>query len=458
MSGLIDELRKILPASDVLVGDAISEDYTHDEALGLEPVAPADVARPETTEQVSQLLALADRERVPVTTRGAGTGLSGAAIPSEGGLMLSTERMKAIEIDVDNHIAVVQPGVTLGELEQAAEPHGLVYPIQPGESSATLGGNVATNAGGMRAVKYGVTRHQVLGLEAVLPGGEVVQCGGKFVKCSSGYDLTQLIVGSEGTLAVVTSITLKLVPRLTHRATMLAPFESVEQVTRAVPALVQSGVAPLFVEYVDALSMAGIERRKEIELGIPQELKDKAQAYVLVVLEGGDEARNAEDLERVGEVCLEHGALDVYVLPKNQANIVIEGREESFWAGKAAGLSDQVDVVVPRAQLSAYMTRVQAVAAETGTLIVGTGHAGDGNVHLGIFQPDEDVRAGVLNRLFDLGAEMGGEVSAEHGIGIAKKKYYNARENPAKLALMRRIKQAFDPNGIMNPGKVFDPA
>ncbi len=457
VESLCAQLRELLPAADVLLGERIKDDYAHDECLNLHGNRPALVVRPATTEQVAGVMRLAQTQRVPVTVRGAGTGLSGACIPSEGGLLLSTERMKRVlEIDVENHVAVVEPGVTLGELDEATLPFGLCYPIQPGEASATLGGNIATNAGGMRAVKYGVTRHQVLGLQAVLPGGEVIECGGKFVKSSSGYDLTQLIVGSEGTLAVVTRIILKLVPRLAHRTSLLCPFESLEQVTRAVPKLVQSGLAPLFVEYLDALSMAGVLQRQQLDLGIPEAVKSKALAYLLIELESVSDARNLEDAETLGGLCVECGAMDVYVLPRNQAGKLIKGREESFWAGKQAGLNDQVDVVVPRARLSDFMRETHRIAGEAGTLIVGTGHAGDGNVHLGIFQPDEALRAKVMSALFDLGARMGGVVSAEHGIGLAKKKYFVQRESPAKIALMQRIKLAFDPHGIMNPGKVFD--
>lgn len=457
IEGVTEELRAIVSSRHVLAGADISDDYTHDEVLNLPGVKPALVVVPGTTDEVARILRVADARRIPVTVRGAGTGMSGACIPSEGGLVVSTARMKKIEIDAENHIAVVEPGATLGELDEATRPHGLCYPVQPGEDTASLGGNVATNAGGMRAVKYGVTRNQVLGLTAVLPSGEVIECGGKFVKASSGYDLTQLIIGSEGTLAVVTRILLKLYPRLTERTALLAPFENVGQITRAVPKIVQSGASPLFVEYLDALSMAGVCKRQDIDLGIAEEVKQKALAYLLVLIEGRSEARNEEDAQTIGAVCLEHGALDVFVLPKNQAGKVIKGREESFWAGKAAGLSDQVDVVVPRASLSAYMEKAQEIGTAHGTFIVGTGHAGDGNVHLGIFQPDPEVRARVMNALFDVGASMGGIVSAEHGIGLAKKKYYVARENTDKLALMRRIKAAFDPHGIMNPGKVFDP-
>ena len=458
MSTLLNDLRAIVGDAHALPGEQASEDYMHDEALGVTGTRAQVVVRPSSTAEVSAILALADARRVPITVRGAGTGLSGGCVPRADGLLLSTERMKRIEVDVDNHIASVQPGVTLGELDEATRPHGLAYPIQPGEASATLGGNVATNAGGMRAVKYGVTRNQVLGLQAVLPGGEVVDCGGRFVKASSGYDLTQLIVGSEGTLAVVTDILLKLVPRVAQRATALAPFPSVEQITRAVPKLVQSGIGPLFVEYLDALSMAGVMSRQKLDLGMPEAVRNNAHAYLLLVVEGATEERTQADIEALGQVAVEHGALDLYLLPKNVASKVIQGREESFWAGKAAGLNDQVDVVVPRSRLADFMAASQRVATETSSFIVGTGHAGDGNVHLGIFQPDEAIRTRVMNAIYDAAQELGGIVSAEHGIGTEKKKYYVAREQPEKLALMRRIKRAFDPNGIMNPGKVFDPA
>jgi len=457
MSTLLSELRAIVGDANALPGDRASEDYTHDEALGLAGVRPLIVVKPSSTAEVAAILKLADARKLPVTVRGAGTGLSGACVATPEGLLLSTERMKHIEVDPENHVASVQPGVTLAELEDATRPHGLAYPIQPGEASATLGGNVATNAGGMRAVKYGVTRNQVLGLQAVLPGGEVIDCGGRFVKASSGYDLTQLIVGSEGTLAVVTNILLKLVPRITQRATALAPFANVEQITRAVPKLVQSGIGPVFVEYLDALSMAGVMSRQKLELGIPEAVRSKAHAYLLLVVEGTTEERVQADIEGLGQLAMEHGALDLYLLPKSVASMVIRGREESFWAGKAAGLNDQADVVVPRARLCDFMVESQRIATESASLIVGTGHAGDGNVHLGIFQPDEAVRTHVMNALYDCAQRLGGIVSAEHGIGTEKKKYYVAREQPEKLALMRRIKRAFDPNDIMNPGKVFDP-
>ncbi len=229
---------------------------------------------------------------------------------------MSFERMnKILEIDTENHVAVVQPGVTLTELDERTAEDGLFYPVYPGELSASLGGNVGTNAGGMRAIKYGVTRHHVLGLEAVLPTGEVIRTGGKFVKASTGYDLTQLIVGSEGTLALVTEATLKLQPRLGHQATVLAPFPDLASVAGAVPKIVGSGIGPLILEYIDAFTMGAITYTAELQLGIPDEIRDTAQAYLVVMLEDNAPARLDEDVEAAGTLLAELGALDVYVLP-----------------------------------------------------------------------------------------------------------------------------------------------
>src|SRR3984957_14505839 len=245
MGDLIGQLVDVVGRDNVLSGSQVRDDYTHDEALTSVPVVPLAVVTPGSTADVVSILAVADENRTPVVARGSGTGLSGASVPRADGILVSFERMnRVLEIDDDNHVAVVQPGVTLEQLDRVTSEHGLVYPVFPGENSASLGGNVATNAGGMRAIKYGVTRHQVLALEAVLATGEVIRTGGKFVKASTGYDLTQLIVGSEGTLALVTEATLKLYPRAAHAATVLIPFSTLPEVTAAVPRIVTSGAAP----------------------------------------------------------------------------------------------------------------------------------------------------------------------------------------------------------------------
>jgi glycolate oxidase len=454
---LVEELATVVGADHVLTGTALSPDYGHDEALTVHPVVPAAVVRPGCTAEVSEILRLADERRVPVVARGSGTGLSGAAVPVAGGLVVSFERMdRILEIDLDNHVAVVQPGVTLAQLDEATAAHGLVYPVFPGEPSASIGGNVATNAGGMRAVKYGVTRHQVLGLEAVLPGGTVLRSGGKFVKSSSGYDLTQLVTGSEGTLALVTEATLRLYPRPAHAGTVLAPFATLEQVARAVPPVVASGIGPRVLEYVDQLTMSGITQAAGVDLGIPDEVRQAAAAYLVVVLESERDDRLGEDVERLTLLLDELGATDVYVLPGHAAERLIAARERAFYVAKAAGADDIVDVVVPRATIPAYLAGVSTLAAEHGALVVGCGHAGDGNVHLSVFQPDAERRRQLIGAILRAGVEAGGAVSGEHGIGSEKKPYFMALEDPAKLALYRRIKAAFDPNGILAPGKVFD--
>lgn len=451
------ELIAISGAEHVFTGDAIHDDYTHDEAITATPVQPEAVVHPGSTDEVARIVAAAGTHGVALTARGSGTGLSGACVPVEGGVVVSFERMNRIlEIDLENHVAVVQPGVTLDELDRATAEHGLVYPVFPGESSASLGGNVATNAGGMRAVKYGVTRHQVLGLEAVLGTGEVIRTGGKFVKSTTGYDLTQLIIGSEGTLAITTEAILRLYPRPQHAATLLAPFSTLAEITDAVPTIVSSGIGPLIVEYIDLVSMAGILGNAGLDLGIPQQIRDTALAYLVVVLEDRRADRLDENVEELATLVAELGALDVYVLPPQAGTALIEAREKAFWAAKAHGANDIIDMVVPRAQMAEYMQKVSEIANATASFVVGCGHAGDGNVHLSVFQGDDAKRHEVIHGIFEAGLSFGGAISGEHGIGTEKKRYFLEFVDPAQLALMQRIKTAFDPHGILNPGTLFD--
>ncbi len=456
MTTLLDRLATVLQPEQILVGDQINEDYSHDEAVTVDPVMPMLVVRPRSTADIASIAALANELGVSITARGSGTGLSGAAIANEDGILLSLEFMKdIIEVDQANHVAVVQPGVTLGELDEALAPLGLVYPIMPGEASASLGGNVATNAGGMRAVKYGVTRHQVLGMEVVLATGEVIRAGGKYVKATTGYDLGQLIIGSEGTLAIITEITLKVVPRLNHTATVLAPFGAMRNITEAVPKIIGDGLGPLMLEYMDALAMASTTQSAGLELGIPQAVQDEAVAYLLMVLESSSDERLQQDTERAAELLAELGALDIYVLPPGAGREMLEARENAFWVVKEMGVNDIVDVVVPRASIPEYMEQVAGLAEANEAWVAGAGHAGDGNVHMSVFQPDKEKCQQLMTDILSAGMDLGGAISAEHGIGLAKLPYMMELEDPIKIALMRGIKAAFDPNGILNPGKVF---
>jgi glycolate oxidase len=454
---LRDELLSLTNRSVTFAGEHNPEDL-RDESLHDRHREPFAVVRPTTPSEVAELLRWASRHHLPVTPRGSGTGLSGGATPVNGGLVISFDQMRAVlRVDVNDHVAVVQSGITLRELNEHLEGTGLQYPVYPGELSGSLGGNVNTNAGGMRAVRHGVTRHHVLGLELVLMDGTVLRTGGPVVKSSSGYDLTQLIIGSEGTLAVVTEVTLKLSPVFPHRATLLVPFPELDHIAHVVPTLISSGLAPSLLEYLDVLTMVSLTRNTDLHLGVSDEIAAATTAYLVIVLETRTSEQLDVDIAEAAALVGSAGALDVYVLDGAAGKQLIEARERAFWIAKAAGADDIIDVVVPRSSVPQFLEEVGALANEHGAFVAGCGHIGDGNVHLSVYQPDDAKRETFLLALFGVGVRLGGAISGEHGLGLDKRAAYLAFADPNLVALQRGIKRVFDPKDLLNPFRHLDP-
>jgi len=457
MNEVVERLRAIVGEENALVGDDIKEEYARDEALTVEPCFPEVVVKPGSAEEVAKILRLANEKRISVTPRGGGTGLCGGCVAVSGGILLSLERMNRIlEIDEENYVAVVEAGVVLVDLYKAVEARGFYYPLYPGEESATIGGNVATNAGGMKAVKYGVTRHYVLGLEAILPTGEIIHTGGKYVKVSTGYDLTQVLVGSEGTLAVVTKVILKLLPRPKAKITLFAPFRNLSDGIRAVPVIFKSGVIPVTIEFIEKLGLNAMEDYTGKRVPIGERVRAEAEAFLLIVIEGKSSEEAFKDAEFIGDICMKHGAIDVFIPPTERAGReLLELREKAFYAAKDAGATDLVDIVVPRGEIPNFVEQMHKISAKYATIIAGAGHAGDGNIHLAIFEQDADKLSTILKEIYRVGKNLGGAISAEHGIGSEKRCFLLEMEDKTNIELMRRIKKAFDPNNILNPGKIF---
>jgi len=449
-------LSKIVGDRNVLTGGEC-ENYSRDETPKLRPILPEVVVKPEDTGSVAKILTLANERNIPVTPRGGGTGISEGAIPIYRGIVLSLERLNRIlEIDKDNFVATVEPGVILSDLYQAVEEQGLYYPLYPGEVSATIGGNVATNAGGMRAVKYGVTRHFVLGLEAVLPTGEVIQTGGKFVKCSTGYDLTQLIIGSEGTLAVITKIMLRLVSPPGRKEILFIPFHSLHDAIKCVPSILKERILPVGIEFMerDIISMVEQHTGREIPL-------HNYEAFLMIIVEADSEDEIHRTASHIGEVCLSHGAIDIFLPSSERAKRnLLESREKFYHVVRHFGMPDIADVVVPRSKIAEFVEQVKGIASEYRIPLIAYGHAGDGNVHLhpmsyGAEKREEKIKE-LMVKIYEVGVALGGTISGEHGLGSAKKGYLPLASDKDKIDLMKRIKRAFDPNNIMNPGKVID--
>ncbi len=423
------------------------------------PYAPQVIVKPTDTRSIAKLLAFASKKKIPVTPRGAGTGLSGGCVPIYGGILLSLEQMNRIlKVDRDNFVAVVESGVTISDLYNEVEQQGLYYPMYPGEMIATIGGTVATNAGGMNAVKYGVTRHHILGLEAVLPNGEVIKTGGEFVKCSTGYDLTQLIIGSEGTLAVVTKVILKLTTKPAKREVLFAPFMNLQNAIDAVPEILRLKMTPIGIEFMEKGIVEIAEKYLDREIPYHQ-----YEAFLMIIMEGESEDEIYEYFAKVEEICKQHGAIEAMVPGSERAKRrLLDAREKFYTAIKKFAPMEIIDTVVPRSKIAEFVRKVKEISEEYEVPIIVYGHAGDGNVHLhpicvNMSREEWDRRLpNLMSDVYRAGVSLSGTISGEHGIGFDKKAYLPIGMDNALLDIMKGIKRAFDPNNILNPGKIFD--
>ena len=453
----IAALQAIVGEQDVLTGEAINPDYAHDELGGVSQM-PEVLVRVHSTEEISKIMRLAYARTIPVTVRGSGTGLVGAAVPIHGGILLETTKMnKILRLDEHNLTVTVQPGVLLMELAAFAEEHDFLYPPDPGEKSATIGGNISTNAGGMRAVKYGVTRDYVRSLTVVLPNGEIQTFGAAVAKNSSGYSLKDLIIGSEGTLAIICEAVLKLVPLPKVSVSLLVPFPDMKSAIEAVPHIIRSKVTPTAIEYMSRDTILFSE--SYLGKRFPDTKND---AYILLTFDGNAQTQVDTDMSVVADLCLQLGALDAYIVDT-------EERKKSVWSARGAFLEaikasttemDECDVVVPGNQVDTFIKFTHALAAEFQVRIPSFGHAGDGNLHVYICRDAlsdadwETTKAAIFDRMYAKSVELGGLVSGEHGIGYAKREFMKRQYGPTPVALMQGIKRVFDEKNILNPGKV----
>ncbi len=451
----IAELRAAFPAERLALDPEKLEAYGRDESdLG---TFPPDVAvLVETAEEVREIFAIASRHRVPVVPVAARSGKSGGVLALRGGIAISLERMSRIlEISPGDLVARVQPGVVTGVLQAEVEKHGLFYPPDPNSlDTCTIGGNVAENAGGPRALKYGVTREYVLGLTAVVPTGEILRLGKRSIKGVAGYDLTALLVGSEGTLAIVTEVTLKLLPRPRHVATALVTFGSVADAARAVNRVLQGGVLPRCLELMDDVSLEAARRTS------PYRFAPDAGAALLVEADGNDEEQVLAEIARVAELVQADARGDV-VVAQNEAQRRDVWETRKFLSANLRAvhpLKLSEDVAVPRSRIPEMIARAKAIGASRGLAVATYGHAGDGNLHCNVLYDRPDERPEVdlaVGELLRAAVDLGGTVTGEHGVGLAKRDFLEYEQGREVVALERRVKALFDPLGILNPGKIF---
>ncbi len=455
----IDILSSYVDQDRIFTKDMIEKDFAHDE-LGTVSAFPDVHILVLTKHEISHVMAYAYKENIPVTVRGAGTGLVGACVPIFGGILLDTSKMnKIIELDKTNLTLRVEPGVLLLDIYEHVEKEGLFYAPDPGEKTATIGGNISTNAGGMRAIKYGVTRDWVRGLEVVLADGTIETFGGKVVKNSTGYGLKDLVIGSEGTLAIIVEATLKLIPKPLKTVSLLVPFKNREDAITAAPKLIMDHVLPVAVEFLEKQSL----QYSEEFLGkkIPH---NNFEAYLLLSYDGNNDKAIDEDIEKASKLCLEkYNAVDVFLVDT-------EERRSSVWNVRGGFLEaiksssdeiDECDVVLPRSNISEFLSFVRELSQSLDIRIPYFGHVGDGNLHIYFCKDSmpesiwkEKIEKG-FKMMYDKAFTFGGLVSGEHGIGYAKKAYMKTLLGENQLRIMKGIKESFDPKNILNPGKVI---
>lgn len=459
---IIDRLNEIAPKR-VYTGDEINDDFTHDEMSIYGKAKPEAVVEPLTTEEVAAVMKLCNEQKIPVTPSGARTGLVGGAVSIHGGVMLSITKMnKILGYNKENFVVTIQPGVLLNDLAEDAQKQGLLYPPDPGEKFATVGGNVATNAGGMRAVKYGTTRDYVRAMTVVLPTGEIVKLGATVSKTSSGYSLLNLMIGSEGTLGVITELTLKLIPQPKAVISLIIPYETLEDCIATVPRFFMNHLHPQALEFMEKDVVMDTEKFLGKKV-YPKEMEGvEVGAYLLATFDGDSEEQLEDIIEAASEVVLEAGAIDVLVADtpalKRDAWAVRSALLEAIEADTV--LLDECDVVVPTNKIAEFLTYTKSLEAEADFRVKSFGHAGDGNLHIYTCSNDmqeEEFRKQVsvfMKKVYEKATEFGGLISGEHGIGHGKLDYLAESVGPVSMRIMEGVKTVFDPNMILNPGKV----
>ncbi|XQP85172.1 MAG: FAD-binding oxidoreductase [Candidatus Pollutiaquabacter aromativorans] len=458
----LEELRAIVGREFVLTDEDALHNHSHDYTEDLR-FLPQVVVRPDTAEQVAAILRFCNRTGIPATPRGAGTGLSGGALPVLGGVVIAMDRFNRIlSIDERNLQATVEPGVINQVFQDAVMEKGLFYPPDPASrGSCFLGGNLAECAGGPKAVKYGVTKDYVLNCQVVLPSGEIIWTGANVLKNSTGYNLTQLLIGSEGTLGIITRIVFRLVPLPKENLLMLVPFRSAEKACEAVSAIFRTGITPSALEFMERDCIEYVMRFVDVK--VP--LKDDINAHLLIEVDGNDRDVLFKECERISEVLYEFECDEILFADTTQQKADLwKARRSAGEAVKSHSIYKEEDTVVPRAELPRLLKGVKAIGAKYGFRSVCYGHAGDGNLHVNIIKEEmsdeawqREVPKGI-REIFELCVALGGTISGEHGIGYVQKQYMDIPFDPVQLELMKGIKRLFDPNGILNPGKIFPDA